>query len=107
MTEFLKNTARDLNIPIIALCQLNRKVEDRVDKKTQLGDLRYSGEIEQAADVVMFLYREEVYSSSKTDGECEVIVAKNRNGDTGASKLVFKKETTTFTNRESAEDIPF
>jgi len=101
----LKILAKDLGIPIIALSQLNRGVEGRDDKRPKLSDLRESGAIEQDADVVMFIYRDEVYYQVDKDnvpldneGKAEVIVAKNRNGAIGMAPLTFIKESTRFTD---------
>jgi replicative DNA helicase len=84
ITTMLKALAKDLNIPVVLLCQLNRKVEDRVDKRPQLSDLRDSGRIEEDADVVVLLYRPEYYNLEPT-GYVEFIVAKNRDGETGSA----------------------
>jgi replicative DNA helicase len=89
----LKEIAKDLDIPVIALSQLNRSPEQRHDKRPMLSDLRESGSIEQDSDLVMFLYREEYYDRDETDdsnkGIAEVIVAKHRNGPTGDFKVAF------------------
>jgi replicative DNA helicase len=97
----LKILARELQVPIIALSQLSRNLESRSDKRPMLADLRESGSIEQDADVVMFIYRDEVYNPDSPDKAiAEVIVGKHRSGPTGVVKLVFLKEYTKF---ESAE----
>jgi replicative DNA helicase len=95
----LKNLAKDLNIPIIALSQLSRAVESRGSKVPQLSDLRESGEIEQAADVVMFVYREELYDpETEKKGIAEIHIAKHRNGPLAVVPLRFDGKTTRFQN---------
>lgn len=96
----LKALARELDIPIIALSQLSRAVEMRAEKKPQLSDLRDSGSIEQDADIVMFLYRQEYYEPEDADlaNFAELIIAKNRNGACGTIKLHFSKEIVLFQN---------
>jgi replicative DNA helicase len=92
-TRQLKNMARELNVPVIALAQLSRGVEQRQDKRPMLSDLRESGEIEQTADLVMFLYRDDYYhTESDKKNVAEVIVAKHRNGPTGKVEMLFLKE---------------
>lgn len=98
ISRSLKSLARELKIPIVALCQLSRAVEQRDKKRPQLSDLRESGSIEQDADVVMFLYREGYYDQSVSDSKAEVIIAKNREGVTGSVKLTFEPTFTRFTN---------
>ncbi|MFH1428199.1 MAG: replicative DNA helicase [Candidatus Margulisiibacteriota bacterium] len=97
----LKALARDLNVPVIALSQLSRGVEQRIDKTPRLSDLRESGEIEQTADIVMFIHREDYYDSAVDNkNQAQIIVAKHRNGPTGKVDLVFKKEITKFLPKE-------
>ena len=95
----LKNLARELKVPIFALSQLNRAAEAREDKRPRLGDLRESGAIEQDADIVMMLYRDDYYNpGTETPGVAEVNIVKNRSGQTGKVDLFFSKEFTQFSN---------
>jgi replicative DNA helicase len=96
ITRRLKFLAKDLNIPVIALAQLNRGVEQREDKRPRLSDLRESGAIEQDADIVMFLHRPEAYDPEDRPGEADLIVAKNRHGPIGTVELVWLKEMLKF-----------
>jgi len=102
ISRALKGIARELSIPVIAISQLSRAPEARPDKRPILSDLRESGSIEQDADIVMFLYRDDYYNREKSEkpGIAEVIVAKHRNGPTGMVELIFRKELTRFENLE-------
>ncbi|MDD5216707.1 MAG: replicative DNA helicase [Candidatus Omnitrophica bacterium] len=101
ISRSLKALARELRVPVIAVSQLSRAVESRTGNRPQLSDLRESGAIEQDADVVVFLFREEYYSPSEENrNKAEAIIAKQRNGPTGSIELVFLKEWTRFENME-------
>ena len=105
----LKLLARELNIPVIAVSQLSRAVEARPDKRPLLSDLRESGQIEQDADLVMFIYRDEYYNKeSERPGEADIIVAKHRNGPVGDVVLTFLSRYPKFANifREHTSDVP-
>jgi replicative DNA helicase len=107
VSRSLKALAKDLNVPVVALSQLNRKVEDRPNKKPQLADLRESGAIEQDADVIAFIYRDEVYNPESTENRniADIIVAKQRNGPTGSLKLTFLKDVTRFRNYTEEDSL--
>lgn len=110
ISRMLKATAREVNCPVIALSQLSRNAENRPDKKPQLADLRDSGAIEQDADVVMMLFREDYYSENEnnelTDSKADVRIAKNRNGSTGVFHLTFRREITRFLNFGDEVSLP-
>ena len=124
ITTSLKALAKELNIPVIALSQLSRQVENRDDKRPQLSDLRESGSIEQDADVVMFVFREEYYLQSKepklgtpeyekwqldmslVHGKAEVIIGKQRHGPTGTVQLQYKADVTRFADLATDDYLP-
>ncbi len=102
----IKALAKELDVPIVALSQLSRAVESRTDKRPLLSDLRESGSIEQDADVVMFIYRDEVYNpDAGEEGKAEILVRKQRNGPIGEAHIAFLKDYTRFENLEEG-DIP-
>lgn len=104
ITRRLKGIAKENNLPLIALSQLNRGVELREDKRPRLADLRESGAIEQDADIVMFLHRPDAYNPEDRPGLAEIIVAKHRSGPTGIVSLQWRKESMRFDNYEGGID---
>jgi replicative DNA helicase len=126
ITTGLKALAKELNVPILALSQLSRQVESREDKRPQLSDLRESGSIEQDADVVLFVFREEYYhqmrkpteankdkfaewmaEGERVEGKAEVIIGKQRHGPTGTVELQFEASVTRFANLDTAHRPDF
>jgi replicative DNA helicase len=124
ITKGLKNLAKELDIPVLALAQLSRGVDARDDKRPVLSDLRESGSIEQDADAVMFVFREEYYHKSREPdqndpeygkwlekmnrigGKAEVLVEKHRNGPTGSVRLAFDGSFTRFDNLADEDELP-
>ena len=103
----LKLLARELDCPVIVLSQLSRAPEQRTDHRPMLSDLRESGSIEQDADIVIFLYRDEYYNdNTEAPGECEVILAKQRSGPTGVIKVAWLDKITKFVDSVGSGAVP-
>lgn len=106
ITRNLKNMAREFNIPIVLLSQLSRGVEQRNDKRPIMSDIRDSGSVEQDADIVMFLYRDDYYNKhSNSENIVEVILSKHRNGPVGTLEFLFLKEIGQFLNKNHQDEV--
>jgi len=105
ISRSLKGLARELEVPLVAISQLSRAVEQRTDKRPILADLRASGSLEQDADVVMFIYRDEIYNpDTEFPGVADIIISKHRNGPTGKVQLVFREHLAQFVDAETRRE---
>jgi replicative DNA helicase len=108
ISRSLKIMAKELNVPVLCLSQLSRASESRTDKRPMLSDLRESGAIEQDADIVLFIYRDDYYNpDSEAHNQAEINVAKNRHGETGKVYVQWLPEFTTFSNLETHREPPY
>lgn len=106
IARMLKGLAKEMNVPIIVISQLNRNIEQRHDQEPKMSDLRESGEIEQLADLILFVHRQSYYDKSlENDNSAQIIIAKHRNGETGSIDLTFRKEITKFVNK-ARDEVP-
>lgn len=105
ITRSIKALARELTVPVMVISQLSRGIEQRQEQTPRMSDLRESGEIEQTADIILFVHRDDYYDSSIVDNTAKIVVAKHRNGSTGSIELTFRREITKFVNK-TREEVP-